>query len=167
MKAIYGLYAHGRSAQRAVDRLRAAGVADDAITVLTSEPREDCEFSHMHPRTVMWWIACGGGLAGLSAATALLVFAQRSWPINVGNLPILAWWPNLIIMFELTMLGAILATVVTLVVGALVADRGRTLYDPAVTEGSILVGVERPGEDRIDALRGALQSADDALVKTI
>ena len=27
-------------------------------------------------------------------------------------MPIVAWWPNIIIMFELTMLGAILVTVV-------------------------------------------------------
>ena len=39
MKAIYGLYAHGASAQSAVDRLRAAGVADRDITVLSPEPR--------------------------------------------------------------------------------------------------------------------------------
>ena len=44
--------------------------------------------------------------------------------MNVGGLPIFAWWPNLIIIFELTMLGAITATVVTLVVSALLPSRG-------------------------------------------
>ena len=167
MKAIYGLYSHGASAQRAVDRLRSAGVAEAAITVLSSEPREDCEFSHMHPPTKMWWMACGGGLIGLAVATALLTYAERSWPINVGGLPIVAWWPNLIIMFELTMLGAILATVLTLVAGALRADRTSTLYDPAVTEGRILVGVENPRDDAVEGLRQALEAASDALVKTV
>ena len=37
---------------------------------------------------------------------------------QTGNMPIVAWWPNLIVMFELTMLGAILATVITLFVSA-------------------------------------------------
>ena len=39
-------------------------------------------------------------------------------------MPIVAWWPNLIIIFELTMLGAILATVVTLFVTALLPSAG-------------------------------------------
>ena len=167
MKAIYGLYLHGRSAQRAVDRLRTAGVPDAAITVLTSEPREDCEFSHMHARTKMWWIACGGGLTGFLVALGLLVYAETSWPIVVGDLPIVAWWPNLIILFELTMLGSILATVITLVVGALVSDRKATLYDPAVTEGQILVGVEDPSSASVDTLRGALETGDEAAIRTL
>jgi hypothetical protein len=167
VSAVYGLYRHGHTAQRAVDRLRAEGLGDEAITVLTSEPREDCAFSQMHKPTKMWWIACGGGLTGLAAATGFLTYAERSWPINVGGLPIVAWWPNLIIMFELTLLGVILATVLTLVVGALLADRKATLYDPAVTDGWILVGVENPGDDAVDRVRQALQTSDDALVKTL
>lgn len=37
------------------------------------------------------------------------------------------------------MLGAILATVVTLVVSGLLPSRGQTLYDREVTDGKILV----------------------------
>lgn len=50
------------------------------------------------------------------------------------------------------MLGAILATVVTLVVSGLLPSRGQTLYDPEVTDGNILVGVERPSEPTLAAL---------------
>ena len=33
---------------------------------------------------------------------------EMSWPINVGGLPIFAWWPNLIIIFDvvITLVGA-------------------------------------------------------------
>ena len=84
MKAVSVLYPDGQSAQQAVNRLRAAGLADREITVLSSQPLDDYEFGQMDKATWMWWIAGG---------------------------PTFAWWPNLIIMFELTMLGAILATV--------------------------------------------------------
>jgi hypothetical protein len=57
-------------------------------------------------------------------------------------MPIVAWWPNLIVVFELTMLGAILATVATLVVSGGLLRRRPALYDPAVSDGKILVGVE-------------------------
>ena len=167
MKAIYGLYAHGASAQSAVDRLRAAGVADRDITVLSPEPREDLELSHMHPRTYMWYFACLGGVIGLSAATALAYISETSWPINVGGLPIFAWWPNLIIMFELTMLGAILATIITLIVSGGLGGRRRGIYDPEVTSGHILVGVENPPDSSVDAFERALSAPPGARVKKI
>ena len=46
MSAIYGLYSDPGVAQRAVDNLRAAGVLDADITVISSEPFEHYEFGH-------------------------------------------------------------------------------------------------------------------------
>ena len=167
MKAVYGLYSDGHSAQRAVDRLRAAGIADRDITVISSQPMEDFEFGAMDKATWMWWFACAGGLIGMAGGYGLAWHAETSWPIDVGGMPIFAWWPNLIIMFELTMLGAIVATVMTLVVTALLPSRGRTLYDPEVTEGKILVGVEEPSETAVPELETALSHAPGARVKVL
>ena len=167
MKAIYGLYVEGSSAQSAVDRLRAAGVADRDITVLTPEPREDLALSHMHPRTYMWYFACLGGVIGCSVATALAYITETSWPLNTGGLPIVAWWPNLIIMFELTMLGAIAATVITLVVSGELALTRRGIYDPEVTSGHILVGVENPPDSSVVAFEQALSAPPGARIKKV
>jgi hypothetical protein len=166
MKAIYGLYGDGMSAQQAVNRLRAAGVADREIVVISSQPMEDYEFGHMESKTRMWWIACLGGLIGMATAFGLAWLTETSWPINVGGLPTFAWWPNLIIIFELTMLGAILATVITLVVTAGLGRRGG-VYDPAVSDGKILVGVENPSESRARELESALAAIHGAQIKTI
>ena len=155
MKAVYGLYEDGQAAQQAVNRLRAAGVNDRDITVMSSQPMEDVEFGHMGGKTWMWWIACGGGLLGMATAFGLAWLTETSWPINVGGLPTFAWWPNLIIIFDLTMLGAILATVVTLVVSARLG-RSSTIYDPAVSDGLILVGVEETSDARVRELQDAL-----------
>jgi hypothetical protein len=167
MKAVYGLYSEGNSAQRAVDRLRAQGFADREITVLTSEPREDMEFGHMGAKNRLWHVACLGGVIGLTLATALLYYAEHAWPIVVGGLPIFAWWPNLIIMFELTFLGAILATVITLVATALWADRKAELYDPEISDGLILVGIENPRADVVDSLQQTLATGADARIKSV
>ena len=167
MNAIYGLYTEGTAAQRAVDHLRAAGVADTDITILSPEPREDLAFSHMHAPTYMWWFACLGGLIGCATAIALVYITETSWPLVVGGLPIVAWWPNLIIMFELTMLGAIAATVITLVVSGGLARTRQGIYDPEVSSGSILVGVERPALAAIAAYEQALSTTPDARIKKI
>jgi hypothetical protein len=158
VKAVYGLYPTGQAAQQAVNRLRAAGVADREITVMSSQPMEDFEFGHIDRKTWMWWIACGGGLLGMATAFGLAWLTETSWPIDVGGLPTFAWWPNLIIIFELTMLGTILATVITLVVSARLG-RTSTIYDPAVSDGQILVGVEDGSDARLREVEKALGAA--------
>jgi len=166
VKAVYALYPDGHAAQRAVDGLRAAGVADDDITVISSQPMEHFEFGHIGAKTRMWWIACGGALLGMSTAFGLAWVTEMLWPINVGGMPIFAWWPNLIIIFELTMLGAILSTVITLLVTAALPGSRNRLYDPEVTTaGKILVGVEAPPDSLAEALTQALQVTPDTTVK--
>jgi hypothetical protein len=103
---------------------------------------------------------------GMSAGYGLSWLTETSWPLNVGGLPIFAWWSNLIIMFELTMLGAIVATVLTLVVSALVLpSRGGSLYDAEVSRGEILVGVEDPRDDAVPQFVAALGGPPGARVK--
>jgi hypothetical protein len=164
MKAVYGLYTDGQSAQQAFNRLRAAGIATADITVITAQPMEEFEFGNLDKATYMWWFACLGGLIGMSAAVGLAYLTEHSWEMNVGGLPIFAWWPNIIIIFELTMLGAITATTVTLVITALVRDKGK-LYDPEVTDGKILIGVENPPDSSIPELERSLAAPPGAQVK--
>jgi hypothetical protein len=168
MSAVYALYPDGHQAQRAVDRLRAAGLGDDDITVISGQPMEDFEFGEMHKSTYIWWIACAGGLIGFALSTWLAWVTETSWRLNTGGMPVVAWWPNLIVMFELTMLGAILATVVTLIVTAGLGRRRPALYDPEVSKGKILVGVEGAratagGDD----VQRALLLTPDVSIKTI
>jgi hypothetical protein len=168
MKAMYALYPDGQAAQRAIDGLRAAGIADADITVITGAPMQDFEFSHIGHRNPLWYVASGGGLAGLLFSTWLTQFTERDWPINVGNMSTVAWWPNLIVIFELTMLGAILATVATLIITAGLGRRRPALYDPEVTtDGKILVGIENPRESSMPDLERALRTTPSVTLKTI
>jgi hypothetical protein len=168
VKAVYALYPNGQSAQEGVNRLRSAGLADRDITILSGVPMEHFEFGQIDSKNRMWWLACGGALVGLTTAFSLAWIMQTWWPINVGALPVFAWWPSLIIMFELTMLGAILTTVVALLVtGGLPGRGGQKLYDKAVTEGQILVGVENPAEASVAAYERALSAPPGAVVKKI
>ena len=146
MSAIYGLYSDPGVAQQAVDNLRAAGVADADITVISSEPFEHYEFGHRDARTAMPWIAATAGLFGLVATYYLLGASQMSWPLRTSGMPIVPLWTNLIIIFEMTMLSAIIATVITLLITAGLPSRGGKLYDPEVSDGYILVGVENPSD---------------------
>lgn len=167
MKAVYGLYGHPETAQRAVDGLRTAGVADADIVVMSSEPFEEYEFSHRDRATWLHWIAGAGGALGLTVGYWLTRATQEAWPLKTSGMPIVAPWPNLIVIFELTMLGAILATVITLFITAKLPSRLPHFYDPEVTSGYILVGVQQPAADRVDPISQALREAGEGRVKVL
>jgi hypothetical protein len=144
VSAVYALYSDPESAQSAVDRLRAAGVPDGEITVISSEPFESHEFGARDKATWIFSIATAGGAVGLTFAYWLTSVTEQAWPLPTGAMPIVANWPNLIIMFEMTMLFAVLSTVATLLITANLPRRRPALYDPAVSDGRILVGLANP-----------------------
>ena len=166
VKSIYALFADPDAAQRAVDNLRAAGVADRDIVVISSTPFEEHEFSHRDKATWIYWIAGVGGAIGLCSGYWLTRMTELDWPLPTGGMPIVSMWPNLVIIFELTMLFAILATVVTLLITAKIPRGQPRLYDPAVSEGQILVGLEHPGNVPVDALQRALAGPGGPGLKT-
>lgn len=162
MSVLYALYDDGDAAQMAVDALRAGGLRDDEITVITSEPMEDYAFGALHHHNRLWYIASAGGVLGFLSAAWLTSFTEVAWPLPTGNMPIVAWWPNLIVIFEMTMLGAILATVGSLIVTGGLGRPSPALYDRAVSEGKILVGVDTPRDHGV--VERALISAGSPVV---
>ncbi len=167
MKAVYALYANGADAQRAVNGLRATGIADTEITVISCTPMEDFEFSHINGANRLWYVACAGGLVGFAGSVALTQYTATDWPMNVGNMATISWWAFLVPIFETTMLGAILATVGTLIVTAGLLRRQPALYDPEVSDGKILVGIENPSQSKLADLEGALRLGPSATLKSI
>ena len=166
VNAIYGLYPDPDSTQRAVNLLRGAGVEAGAIEVVSSEPYEEYDFGRQDHRTPMPWLAVLGGVVGGTCGYLLAYLTQKLYPLPTGGMPIVALWPNAIVTFELTMLGAILVTLLTLLASARLPDWEAKLHDPAVADGRILVGVVNPSKEvRVELERrlleaGALQVKD-------
>jgi hypothetical protein len=165
VSAIYGLFAEPETVQRAVDALRREGIANKDITVVSDEPYEEFEFSNRDKATWLFPLAALGALLGLASATLLTVLTERAWPMDVGGMPVVALWPNLVVTFELAMLGAIVTTVGALLVTAKLPARGPVLYDPEVSNGRILVGVSHLAGGA-DTARGALEQNGALVVKT-
>ena len=167
MKAVYALYLDPQSAQAAYDDLRAAGVGADDITVISSEPFEEYEFTRRHSTTWLPRIAGGGGAAGLAVGYWLTSMTETSWPLPTGGMSIVPMWPNLIVIFELTMLGAMLATVAAFLITAKMPGRAAPMYDREVADGKILVGVANPSDASLNTLEQALRGRGTSEVKTI
>ena len=167
MKALYALYSDPDAAQHAVNELRRQGVQDRSITVITSQPYEEYEFSHRDKQTWLFWIAAAGGAAGLGIGLTLAYLTETLWPIMTGGMPMVAWWPNIIIMFELTMLGAILATVVSLLVTTELPSTQSRVYDSEVSQGKIMVAVEKPSDVDVGRLERMLRATGIQEVKKV
>ena len=167
MKAIYGLYREPAAAEQAFKELRRAGVSENEIIVMSSEPLEHYEFGRGDRTTVMPWFAAIGAALGLSAAYLLTSVTQQSWPINTGGMPTVTNWTNIIIMFELAMLGAAIATVVTLFVSARLPRRLPEFYDPLISQGKTFVGVKTPSHVSTSPFEQALRSADPEKLRIV
>ncbi len=165
MTAVYALFEEPAAVQQAVDALRRAGVAERDIVVMSSEPFEEYEFSHRDKADWLYRVATVGGVAGFAFGAWMTTATQLAWPLKTSGMPIVAPWPNMIVVFELAMLGAILATVGTLFVTAFLRG-GPRFYDAAVSDGYILVGVPSPGE-RAAVVTSALESAGPTRVQTV
>jgi hypothetical protein len=165
MTAIYGLFDRPDAAQRAYSSLKRAGVPSRDITVVSGEPYEAFEFSHRDHSLILFRLALLGGIIGFISAVALTRGTELAWPLVTGGMPIVAWWPNIVIIFEMTMLGAIVTTVISLLVAAKLPSFRQDLYDPAVSDGKILVGVPLSGGRSEEGVREALKAGGPSAVK--
>jgi hypothetical protein len=169
MSAIYALYPDPASAQDAFDALKRAradlGVDSSKIVVVTSEPFEGYDFSGDHAKSYMFPLAALGGIVGGCLGYWLASFTQTSYPLVTGAMPIVTSWTNGIIIYELTMLGAIVTTLITLLITAGLPNFKPKLSDPEIWNGKILVGVMDPPQAARGELSAKLRGAGAIAVK--
>jgi hypothetical protein len=163
MKALYALYAEPEAAQRALDALRAASAEfrfdPRQIVVISGEPHEGYEFTDEHATGVPYrWAALGAAVGG-TCGFLLTTLSQKSYPIHTGGMSLTPVWTNGIIVYEMIMLGAILTTLVVLLVGARLPNFKGVITDPEIWNGKILVGVVDPPESSQTELEKRLRQA--------
>ena len=169
MKTLYALYADPEGAQRAVDALRAASAElkfnKQQIIIVSGEPYEGYEFAHEHHTTHPYRMAVLGAVVGGTLGYLLTTLTQKSYPLPTGGMPISPLWTNGIIVYEMIMLGAILTTIVTLLIGAGLPNFKGVITDPEISAGKILVGVSDPPENSRGELERRLRQAGASQVK--
>jgi len=165
--AIYGLFPDASSAERAMSSLDHSGISPKRIVVMSSEPFDEYSFSKMDEATPMPWLAVIGGIVGGTCGFLLARLTQEAYPqpLITGGMPILAAWPTGIVTYELTMLCAVLATVVTLLISTKLPNWKPELYDPEVSNGKILIGVLEPSNAALAEIENRLLDAGAEQVK--
>jgi ActD protein len=161
---LYGLFSKPEDAERGMQNLRAAGVAQEKLVVMSSEPFEEYSFSHCDHGNLPL-IGVVGGIIGFLVGLGFVWYSQISYPIPTAGMPIFTKWPVVIIAYELTMLGAVIASIVAMFVSAKLPDFKKRFYDPEVSNGKILIGVMDPSVSSRADLEKRLRSAGADQIK--
>ncbi len=143
---VLGVYSEPENVADAVSRLRQAGFGDNEFDILSGTPYPEGSFGEkvQAHRLYLWPLI--GALIGFSVALLITAGTQLSFPMVTGGKPILAIPPMLIIMYEGTMLGAILFTVIGVIFESRLPRFSLGVYDPRITQGYIGVIVACPVE---------------------
>jgi hypothetical protein len=135
-------------ARRAIRRLLQAGIQPDAMEVMTSQPIHGEPFiPESRPTKLRTW-AIGGAALGLLGGLALATITAVNYPLVKGGMPIVAPWTVGLITYETTMLGAVIATLVGLLVELRLPNFKNLPYDPSVVDGGVVLAVACPEGSR-------------------
>ena len=134
-------FAQPNDARIAIRRLIQAGIGPESMEVMTSQPIHGEPFiPDMKPTKLRTWAICGAAL-GLVGGLSLATITALNYPLVKGGMPIVAPWTVGLITYETTMLGAVLATLVGLLVELRLPNFKNLPYDPSVVDGGVVLAV--------------------------
>jgi hypothetical protein len=146
---------------RALEGLRAAGFRGRELEVLSDAPYPEGAFGEEPVRHRLYVFSLVGALVGFGLGLLVTIGTQLAYPMVTGGKPILAIPPMINIIFEGTMLGAIVFTIGGVLFESRLPQFGRAPYDPRISEGylGVLVsgeGGRLPGAERALRRAGAI-----------
>lgn len=138
---LLGIFRDVESAAGAVEGLVQAGFTEAQIDSLTSVPYPDGVLVRARRRSWFRWLALAAGVAGAVAGFGLAAGTAWLYPVQTGDKPIIALYPTAIVTFEVTMLFAIIGTLVGMFLEMGLPSLRRSPYDPAIADGCIGISV--------------------------
>jgi hypothetical protein len=108
----------------AVRQTRAEGFS--SIDAYSPYPIEEMKDAIGFRKNIVPWLTLVGGALGAAIGFGMQLYTNWDFPIEIGGRPIQAWQPFMLITFELTVLFAVLAAIV----GMLLLNRLPRLHHP-------------------------------------
>ncbi len=143
-KSVLGLFQEPDKAADAMDGLKGAGFELGTFDVLTGTPYPEGAFGEHVPQHRLFRFPAFGAIIGFTAALLFTAATQLAYPVISGGKPILSLFAMLVIMYELTMLLSVIATVIGIIFESRLPNLSRGAYDRRITEGLIGVVVSPP-----------------------
>ena len=135
-------------AANGIERLHEMGIPDDRITVISGVPINRRMLGRPHPWTNVSRLALGGAIGGFLFGFFLNFGTPRLYDVRVGGQALTPIPPGLIILFEMTMLFALLATFLGVFLESYFPNYRRLEYVPEISDGKIGVFFKVPQEEQ-------------------
>lgn len=135
-------------AAEAIDKLHEMGVTDDRLNVISGIPVTHKMLGRPHPWTNVSRLAMGGAIAGFFTGLFLNFGTPLLYNVSVGGQYITPIPPGLIIVFEMTMLFALLATFLGVFLDSFFPNYGPMEYVPEISDGKIGIFFKVPEEEQ-------------------
>lgn len=135
-------------AAEAIDKLHDMGVTDDRLNVISGIPITHKMLGRPHPWTNVSRLALGGAAAGFVTGIFLNFGTPLLYNVSVGGQYITPIPPGLIIVFEMTMLFALLATFLGVFLDSFFPNYGPMEYVPQISDGKIGLFFKVPQDDQ-------------------
>ncbi|MEC8945041.1 MAG: DUF3341 domain-containing protein [Chloroflexota bacterium] len=159
-KDIMGVFADVDTAAEGARQLKSAGFVQDDYDVLTGNPYPEGAFGeHVKPNR-LFVFALAGGFVGFAIAFLFTAATQTAFPLVTGGKPILAIPAMMIIMYEMTLLFAMIFTVTGVIFESRLPrpSGAGPVYDTRITLGYIGL-IVTTSEDRLEKAEEALKAA--------
>ena len=163
-KSTLGLFQDPDQAADAMDALHANGFRRGTFDVLTGMPYPEGAFGEHVPQHRLFRYPAFGAIIGFTTALFLTTATQAAYPLVTGGKPILALFAMLVILYEMTMLASVIATVIGIIIESRLPNVKPGAYDPRITEGWIGV-VVTSDDDMADKASETLTSAGALEIK--
>ncbi|HIF72074.1 MAG TPA: DUF3341 domain-containing protein [Dehalococcoidia bacterium] len=164
-QSILGLFQQPEPAADAMDGLKEAGFELGTFDVLTGTPYPEGAFGEHVPQHRLFRYPAFGAIIGFTLSIFLTSVTQLAYPMVTGGKPILSLFAMLIIMYEMTMLSGVIATVVGIVIESRLPNMKPGIYDTRITEGWIGVVVTFDDDSKVADAEGVLNRAGALEIK--
>ncbi|MBM3150691.1 MAG: DUF3341 domain-containing protein [Chloroflexi bacterium] len=135
-------------AAQAVEKLRGMGLTDDDMNVISGTPATEAMLGRPHQWSNVPRLALGGALGGFLIGVFFAFGTPYLYPIEVGGQPLIPVPPSVVVLFEMTMLGLLVATFLGVFLDSRFPSYAPKEYVPQISDGKIAVFFECPVEKR-------------------
>ena len=131
-------------AANAIEHLRALGVHDECMNVISGIPVTEAMLGRPHQWTNVPRIAMGGALLGFGGGFFLAFISPYlyPYPVQVSTQAFIPGPPTVVVLFELTMLGMLISTFVGVFLDSFFPNCRPMKYVPEVSDGKIAILIE-------------------------
>ena len=164
-KSILGLFQQPEPAADAMDGLKEAGFELGTFDVLTGTPYPEGAFGEHVPQHRLFRFPAFGAISGFTLSVFLTSVTQLAYPLVTGGKPILSIFAMLIIMYEMTMLAGVIATVIGIIFESRLPNMKPGIYDTRITEGWIGVVITFDDDSKVADAESVLNKAGALEIK--